>query len=173
MESGRYLYESRFYKMIQTYCINLNRQFNRWLHFKENVSSKLNDFNIERLSAIPLNEVSIKEKTINKSLSHKRQRRACEMSNLESFGTAIKKAKERNLPYVAVFEDDCYIKHEYKSNMIQNIISNELCGVEWGVLYLGCYVKSSTKGTFSKFSNNLLKFNNDKTYSIWGAHAIE
>jgi len=33
-------------------------------------------------------------------------------------------------------------------------------------------VKSSTKGTFSKFSNNLLKFNNDKIYSIWGAHAI-
>ncbi len=145
--------------MINAFVINLDFQIERWVYFKKKVQPYL-PFKVKHFSPVPLRQFKSNRMTKRK-----------EMSNVRSFGEIIKLAKQNKWKHVLIFEDDVYFTTtKFKFEDIFKQLPQQ-----FGVCYLGCYIKNTTttpsNKLFKRYSKNLLQLTS-KSFRIWGAHAI-
>lgn len=141
---------------MNAFAINLDYQIDRWISFKKNVQPLL-PFHVHHFTPIPLSQC--KDKRITKQK---------EISNVRSFGEIIKTAKANNWKHVIVFEDDAHFHFHEKFN-IDEIMSQ--LPDQFGICYLGCYIKKAHKSSIKRFSKDLHQLTG-KQFRIWGAHAV-
>jgi len=180
------------------FCLNCDSQVERWNRFQIEIK-KLN-IDVERFSAIPIDKIALKQTAFDNSEENKksiplkfsvmrgkqdlitilkkycitkdgvRKRSKKELSNLQSFGEMFKIARDNGWDNVLIFEDDTYFNTDNAGLILQNAL-NEL-PENWDILYLGLYLKNSSKGKLHKYSEHLLRFDEKGKFTIWGAHAI-
>lgn len=97
----------------------------------------------------------------------KPQHRPEQLSNWLSFRNIIREARERNLPFITVFEDDCILSIPY-TNIIPYISK---LPSDFRLCYIGGYFRSRNKDwSLQKHSEGIYKIKGSPL--IFGKHAV-
>ena len=131
-----------------TYYINLDERKDRKEEFLKELE-KVNLKNVKRISAVNLTEDENQTITDGGGKTHEdnnrlnailKSERSCFLSHL----SIIRKAKEDNLDYVVIFEDDCVFLNNAKENLVEikNFIENNQ---DWDFIYLGLNLLSEVE----------------------------
>lgn len=146
--------------IIESYVLNM-----------ENCREKFLDFDLEQsktglISQVirPVSTASEKIKSLIRAFNPERPEiKAKELSHQLTFSGILKSAKADK---IIIFEDDTIFTDKFDSQLKKIL---EDLPEDFGVCYLGCYIKRRFK--LRKYSENLIEFI-EPTHKIWGSHGI-
>jgi len=124
---------------LTTYIINLKHRTDRYNHIMTEIS-----------------KLDVLEYKVIDAIKHDIPWKGCLFSHIK----CIQQAKDNNLPYVLILEDDC--KFTDNANMYLINVLAELQNLDWDMFFLGANLQNST----NTISNHILKIT-----GAYAAHA--
>ena len=154
-------------KKIPAFVINLNKRWDRYQSFQQNVEKKIKSFEFQRMDAVNGHELPIENKfyrTIIKPRNYQRIHKkliygetGCMMSHLKCYRYMI----DHHIPYMAIFEDDACFRNKHESKRLEKDIQTLLYHLptNFSILFLNEWDNFGTKN----FNDYFYSVTNDRT----------